>query len=202
MITPNIDTIKVGDFYVYTTEIDYVKTLDRKTLEEEFWSDEFLGVNRLEDGTFENQGPGIHVTIDENNPPHFFYDTQMWGLTLARALRASEGKNLTLLNKSAWIIAASDQQTPYWHSHRKNIEDPRTEESVNVTYSVTVYFNEPSCGSPYTDLLFAHKEDYVSVPIKHGTAFLFDGRLFHRPLLVPEEFGWRYCAVCDFLFEE
>jgi len=202
MITPNMDTIQDGDFLIYTSEIDFVKNLDRDKLMDEFWSDEFLGVNRLDDGTYENQGPGVHVTLDDENFPHFFQDTFNWGLTLARSLRTLEGKSLNLLNKSAWIIAASEEHTPYWHSHRRNIEDPRTQENTDTTYTVTIYFNEPSCGSPYSDLLLAHKDDYVSVPIKHGTAFLFDGRLFHRPQLVPAEFGWRYCAVCDFLFEE
>jgi len=202
MITPNIEKIKVCDHYVYATDIEYVKNLDSGELFKELWSDEFLGVNYDEDGNLQDQGPGVHVTLDTSYLPHFFQDAYNFGLTFSRALRSSEGKNLNLINSEAWIIASNDEHKSYWHAHRNNITDPRIDEQVTSHYTCSLYLDVPSCGSPYTDLHFAHKEDYVSAPISKGRLYLFDGTLFHNPQYVPEQFGWRYCAVCDFLFEE
>lgn len=202
MITPLIETIKVGDHYIYTTEIDYVKNLDSEYLLDSLWSKNFLGMNYDENGDLEDQGPGVHVTLDTSNLPHFFQDAYYFGLTLTRSLRSIQKKNLKLLNSEAWIIASHDEHKSYWHAHRDNITDPRTNEQVNTHYTMSLYLEVPNCGSPYTDLLFAHKEDYISAPVTKGKVYLFDGTLFHYPQYVPKEFGWRYCAVCDYLFEE
>lgn len=205
MRTPNIEKVKVGDYYVYVVEIESVKNLNHDKLMETVWSDEYLGKNYNENGELENQGPGVHANIDTSNLPYFFKDAYLFGLTFARSLRALQGKSLNLLNDSAWIIAAQDEHTPYWHTHRRNIGDPRLDEdaeNVDSTYSFSMYLNTPECGSPFSDLLFAHKEDVFSMPITKGKLCFFDGDLFHKPQLVPKEFGWRYCVACDFLFED
>jgi len=207
MRTPSIERIKVGDYYVYVTEIDSHKNYDDKDMYDLLWSKEYLGRNYNDDGELEDQGPGVHATLDldSDNLPQFIKDGYMFGLTFARSLRAVQGKSLNLLNKSAWVIAAQDEHTPYWHTHRRNIEDPRLpegSEQVDSTYSFSMYLNTLDCGSPFSDLLFAHKEDVYSMPVTKGKLCLFDGDLFHKPQLVPKEFGWRYVVACDFLFEE
>lgn len=205
MRTPNIEKVKVGDHYVYVVEIESVKNLSHDRLMETVWSEEYLGKNYNEDGVLEHQGPGVHAGIDTSNLPYFFEDAYLFALTFARSLRALQGKSLNLLNDSAWIIAAQDEHTPYWHTHRRNIGDPRLDEdaeNVDSTYSFSMYLNTPECGSPFSDLLFAHKEDVYSMPITKGKLCFFDGDLFHKPQLVPKEFGWRYCVACDFLFED
>tara|TARA_B110000858_G_scaffold197698_1_gene260344 strand:+ start:3646 stop:4257 length:612 start_codon:yes stop_codon:yes gene_type:complete len=201
MITPLIETIKVGDHYVYTTEVEYVKNLDSKVLHDELWSKDFLGVNYDEHGNLEDQGPGVHVTLDPNDLPHFFEDAYTIGLTLARTLRGIEGKSLSLINSEAWIIASNDEHKSYWHSHRHNITDETGESQTDSDYTMSIYLDVPSCGSPYTDLMLAHKDDIYSAPVEKGRLYFFDGTLFHNPLYVPKEFGWRYCAVCDYLFD-
>ena len=205
MRTPLIEKIKVGDYYIYTSTIDRLKNKDFSERYDYLWSDDMLGVNYNENGELENQGPGVHVSLDINAIPDYLEDAYLFGLTLSRALRASEGKSLNLVNDSAWIIAAQDEHEPYWHTHRKNIDDPRITEGddkVDATYSFSVYLNTPECGSPFSDLLFAHKEDIVSVPIEQGKIVVFTGDLFHKPKLVPKEFGWRYVMACDLLFED
>lgn len=206
MRTPNIERIKVGDYYVYTTEIESLKNIDDNELYDILWSDKYLGRNYNDEGVLEDQGPGVHATIDlESDMPNFLRDGFYFSLAFARSLRAIEGKSLDLINSSAWVIAAQDDHTPYWHSHRRNIDDPRLpegSENVDSTYSFSMYLNKPECGSPFSDLLFAHKEDVVSMPITKGKLCFFDGDLFHKPQLVPKEFGWRYVVACDFLFDE
>ena len=205
MRTPSIEKVKVGDHYVYVVEIESVKNLNHDRLMETVWSDQYLGKNYNEDGELEHQGPGVHAGIDTANLPYFFEDAYLFSLTFARSLRALQGKSLNLLNDSAWIIAAQDEHTPYWHTHRRNIGDPRLDEdaeNVDSTYSFSMYLNTPECGSPFSDLLFAHKEDVFSMPITKGKLCFFDGDLFHKPQLVPKEFGWRHCVACDFLFED
>lgn len=202
MITPNIEKIKVGDHYVYSSEVEYVKNLDSKELVDELWSDNLLGINYDDEGNLENQGPGVHVSLDPSDLPHFFQDAYNFGLTFSRTLRSAQGKSLTLVNSEAWVIASNDEHRPYWHAHRKNINDPRIDKQVDSHYSMTLYLEVPSCGSPYSDLLMAHKDDYISAPVEKGRLYFFDGTLFHNPQYVPKEFGWRYCAVCDYLFEE
>lgn len=202
MITPNIEKIKVGDHYVYSVDVEYVKNLDSKTLIDELWSEEFLGSSYDEDGNLVHQGPGIHISMDVDNLPHFFQDAYNFGLTLSRSLRSLKGQKLGLVSSSAWVIASNDEHRSYWHAHRKNIYDPRVDEQVDAHYTLSMYLEVPSCGSPYTDLLMAHKDDYVSAPVEKGRLYFFDGTLFHNPQYVPESLGWRYCAVCDYLFEE
>lgn len=204
MRTPNIEKIKVGDYYVYTSEIESLKNYDEDKLIETLWSDKYLGRNYDENGELKDQGPGVHATLFvEDGLPDFVLDGYNFGLTLSRSLRALEGKSLDLVNSSIWVIAAQDEHTPYWHSHRRNIEDPRLDgEQVDATYSFSMYLNKPECGSPFSDLLFAHKEDVVGVPITKGKICLFTGDLFHKPQLVPKEFGWRYVVACDLLFED
>jgi len=204
--TPKIDRVSVGDYYVYTTELDYIKNLDPKELYDELWSDELFGQFKDENGNVEHQGPGVHITLKSDNLPHFAKDGYWFGLTFARSLQAIKGKTLQLRNSSIWIIAAQgDDHKPYWHTHRRNIHDPdlgSDAENVDSTYSFSFYLNTPECGSPFTDLLFAHKEDIYSMPISQGSLCFFDGDLFHKPQLVPKAFGWRYCVAVDLLFVE
>jgi len=207
MRTPKIDKVKVGDYYVYTTEIEYIKNLDQETLIDEVWSNDFLGSNYNDEGELEDQGPGVHYSIDVNNGelPHFFVDAHSFATNFASSLRALRGENTEILNESAWIIAAQDEHTPYWHTHRRNIADPRLsddDEQVDSTYSYSFYLNTPECGSPFSDLLFAHKDDVFSMPITTGKLCLFDGDIFHKPQLVPKEFGWRYCIAGDILYKD
>ena len=205
MRTPKIERIKVGDYYVYTTDFQKIKDLDDDKLIKDIWSDDYLGSNKNEDGVIEDQGPGVHFSLDVDNLPYFANDPYWFALTFARSLRSLEGKNLDLLNSTLWIIAAQDEHTPYWHTHRKNIADPRIEgddNQVDSTYSFSFYLNTLECGSPYSDLLFAHKEDVYSMPVTKGKMCFFDGDVFHKPKLVPKEFGWRYCIAGDLLFHE
>ena len=88
MITPNIEKIKVGDHYVYSTEVEYVKNLDSQELIDELWSENFLGQNYDEDGNLIDQGPGVHATLDPADLPHFFKDAYTFGLTMSRSLRS------------------------------------------------------------------------------------------------------------------
>lgn len=206
--TPEIEKIKVGDYFVYTTTIKSLVDMSDDDIYNILWSDDFLGENFDENGVLQDQGPGVHSTIDleSNNLPVFFNDAYHFGLTFARSLRAIEGKSLEIVNASAWVIAAQDEHVPYWHSHRRNIEDPRLRDGgepvqVDSTYSFSFYLNKPECGSPFSDLLFAHKE-VVGMPIEKGKLCFFDGDLFHKPQLVPKEFGWRYVVACDLLFED
>ena len=206
MRTPEIEKIKVGDYYVYVTEIKSLTELSDDEIYDILWSDEFLGENFDDEGNLKDQGPGVHSTLDleSDTLPVFFKDAYSFGLTFARSLRAIQGKSLNLVNSSAWVIAAQDEHTPYWHSHRQNISDPRLGDEnnqVDSTYSFSFYLNKPECGSPFSDLLFAHKE-VVSMPIEKGKLCFFDGDLFHKPQLVPKEFGWRYVVACDLLFED
>src|SRR5210317_2366463 len=171
MIKTNIEKIKVGDHYVYSTDVEYVKNLDSKELVDELWSENLLGVNYDDEGNLQDQGPGVHVSLDPSDLPHFFQDAYNFGLTFSRALRSAQGKNLTLVNSEAWVIASHDEHRPYWHAHRKNITDPRTDKQVDSHFSMSLYLEVPSCGSPYTDLLMAHKDDYISAPVEKGRLY-------------------------------
>jgi hypothetical protein len=220
MRTPEIERVKVGDYYVYTTEIESIKRYNEEQLINDLWSEEYLGRNLDEDGNLIDQGPGIHASLqlwkndetdDDEELPYFFKDAYYFAKSFACSLRALQGKSLNILNKTAWIIAAQDEHTPYWHTHRLNILDPRNIpedgnhegiEQSDATYSYSFYINTPECGSPFSDLLFAHKEDVFSMPISAGKLCFFDGDVFHKPQLVPKEFGWRYCIAGDFLFED
>tara|TARA_R110000803_G_scaffold129867_7_gene197185 strand:- start:1625 stop:2245 length:621 start_codon:yes stop_codon:yes gene_type:complete len=205
MRTPNIEKIKVGDYYVYTTEFKKIIDLDDNKLIDDLWSDKYLGSNRDENGDIEDQGPGVHFSLDVDDLPYFAHDPYYFALTFARSLRSLEGKSLDLINSGLWIIAAQDEHTPYWHTHRKNITDPRLNDDdiqVDSTYSFSFYLNTLECGSPFSDLLFAHKEDVFSMPVTKGKLCFFDGDVFHKPKLVPKEFGWRYCIAGDLLFNE
>ena len=205
MRTPNIEKTKVGDYYVYTTEFESIKSLDDEKLIEDLWSKDYLGEDINDEGIVEDQGPGVHKTLDTDNLPYFAHDPYWFAITFARSLRCLEGKNIDLVNSSLWIIAAQDEHTPYWHTHRQNIEDPRlgdTDVQVDSTYSFSFYLNTLECGSPYSDLLFAHKDDVYSMPVTKGKLCLFDGDVFHKPRLVPKEFGWRYCIAGDLLFSD
>ena len=204
MRTPNIERIKVGDYYIYNTEIESLKNFNDDQMYDLLWSKKYLGENVDEDGVIHDQGPGVHADVDMSKEvPQFMLDGYLFAVTFARSLRAIQGKSLNLINDSAWVIAAQDEHEPYWHSHRRNISDPRKDhEMVDSTYSFSMYLNTLDCGSPFSDLLFAHKEDVVSVPVTKGKLCFFDGDLFHKPKLVPKEFGWRYVFACDLLFED
>jgi hypothetical protein len=146
MRTPNIEKVKVGDYYVYVVELESVLSMDDNELYDTLWSDKFLGANYDENGVLQHQGPGVHASIDLDDIPYFFKDAYYFGLTFARSLRSLQGKSLNLLNSTAWVIAAQDEHTPYWHSHRRNIDDPRLpneKNPVDSTYSFSMYLNTP-----------------------------------------------------------
>lgn len=84
MRTPKIERIKVGDYYVYTTEFQKIKDLDDDKLIKDIWSDDYLGTNKNEDGVIVDQGPGVHFSLDVDNLPYFANDPYWFALTFAR----------------------------------------------------------------------------------------------------------------------